>query len=393
MKVPGLPENFTEHGRSIDTLFGWMFWTTSLITVGVIGVMILFLLRYRSTSKAGTSGESESPRGSWLLETIWTIVPLLILTAFALASTRIWDRYRSPSDSNDQRPLDPVRVMVIGQQFKWNVIYAGRDNRIGRYLIYPKPTDLTWPAYPDLINPKKLTTTFKNLPGPAALPQRESLRAIADYIEQANPLGKDFSDFDGIDDDWSRTPGRPMFLPARRAVEILVTSKDVIHDFFVPNFRIKLDAVPGRLGRIALTLTDSSTRRVSIDDMPASTPIWLGAESPITHPTEIVTVRNRSAPLVLIRNLQSMNEAAAVIIQRRTGRPRDQINEQEISETIDWLRRTLKDMNKSEVTGIVRPFEVVCEELCGPEHYTMRNELHVLSAEEFDAFLSGIAEK
>ena len=40
-------------------------------------------------------------------------------------------------------------------------------------------------------------------------------------------------------------PTRRLTLPKGRPIEIVLSSKDVIHDFFLPNFRVKQDAVPG----------------------------------------------------------------------------------------------------------------------------------------------------
>ncbi|WP_437948576.1 cytochrome c oxidase subunit II [Sorangium sp. So ce296] len=37
-----------------------------------------------------------------------------------------------------------------------------------------------------------------------------------------------------------------LYVPARRPVKLVMTSRDVIHSFFVPDFRIKYDVVPGR---------------------------------------------------------------------------------------------------------------------------------------------------
>ncbi len=56
-------------------------------------------------------------------------------------------------------------MLVIGQQFKWNVVYPGPDGRFGRYGVYPRPTDAAWPVGPD-----GSPTGFAGVTGPAALP-------------------------------------------------------------------------------------------------------------------------------------------------------------------------------------------------------------------------------
>ena len=79
-----------------------------------------------------------------------------------------WDEYRYSPTAEDPNRL---KVLVIGEQFKWNVIYPGPKGKIGRYLLYPKPTDLAWPIVP----PNKAgTIQFPNVPGPAYLPETQA---------------------------------------------------------------------------------------------------------------------------------------------------------------------------------------------------------------------------
>src|SRR5205085_856339 len=77
-------------------------------------------------------------------------------------------------------------------------------------------------------------------------------------LDAKNPLGKDFTDPDGLDDDFADALNRTVFVPKGRQVEISLSSKDVLHDFFLPNFRVKLDAVPGMRGLIFFKPTTSS---------------------------------------------------------------------------------------------------------------------------------------
>ena len=61
-----------------------------------------------------------------------------------------------------------------------------------------------------------------------------------------NPLGVDRNNPDGKDD--IMVPR--MAVPVNRQIEVLLRTKDVIHDFFVPELRIKLDTVPGLIGKL-----------------------------------------------------------------------------------------------------------------------------------------------
>jgi cytochrome c oxidase subunit 2 len=91
-----------------------------------------------------------------------------------------------------------VVVEVTGEQFTWNVRYPGPDGVFGR----------TVPA----------------------------------LISQENAIGLDPADVAGADDIQDLAL---IHVPVNRAVLIKLRSKDVLHSFYLPNHRIKQDAVPG----------------------------------------------------------------------------------------------------------------------------------------------------
>ena len=64
----------------------------------------------------------------------------------------------------------------------------------------------------------------------------------AEFIDSDNVLGLDPDDEDGWDD---ITTLNELHVPTGKPTIIHLTSKDVIHSFFVPSFRVKLDAMPG----------------------------------------------------------------------------------------------------------------------------------------------------
>ena len=106
----------------------------------------------------------------------------------------VWSEY-----FDAQAPADATVIEVTAQQFMWNVRYPGVDGVFGR-------TD------PKLVD------------------------------DTANPLGLDRSDPAGKDDVVALND---ITVPFGHAVHVRLRSKDVIHSFFLPNFRVKQDAVPG----------------------------------------------------------------------------------------------------------------------------------------------------
>lgn len=237
-----LPANHSEHGVEIDRLFGLIFWIAAVIFVGVHVVLLLSLILHRN--RPGRT-KAWFIHGNTRLEVVWTIIPAIVLTVVSLLSTRVWDAYHAKADPADRNIF---RVMVIGQQFKWNVIYPGPDGVLGRYLQYPSPTDPRWPG----------NERFRSTNGPGDLPMEKAIEAVNAYIEQVNPLGKDMDDPAGVDDDWRNALARDVVVPVGRRVEVTLGSRDVIHDFAVPLLRVKMDTVPGMLGKLSFTATTTS---------------------------------------------------------------------------------------------------------------------------------------
>ena len=112
-------------------------------------------------------------------------------------------------------------VEVTGQQFVWNMRYAGEDNQFG-------PTQI-------------------------------------ELIDDAggNPVGVDRSEPTGADD--IMVP--EMRVPVNREVEVVLKSKDVLHNFFVPELRIKLDTVPGLVGVLRFTPDSEGTFEIVCSEL------------------------------------------------------------------------------------------------------------------------------
>jgi cytochrome c oxidase subunit 2 len=142
--------------------------------------------------------EGAAPAAYWhdnsRLEWTWTLVTAGIMVIFTVNALSLWAQVTGPA------PADALVVEVTGQQFAWNVRYAGPDGIFGR-------TDVA----------KVDSAAF-------------------------NFIGLDRSDPNAADDIVLQNQ---LFLPEGRPVRVRLRSLDVIHSFFLPNFRVKQDAMPG----------------------------------------------------------------------------------------------------------------------------------------------------
>lgn len=188
----GMPALASTHGGQIDNMIGWVHVFMLILFVGWGGFFVYCLFRFRRSRNPVASYTGSKSQASTYSEIGVVVVEAILLFGFAIPlwAARV-DRMPPESES--------LVVHITGEQFAWNVHYAGPDGKFGRTDI--KLIDL-----------------------------------------QSNPLGLDRSDPVAKDD---VTTVNQLFLPVNKPIIVKLRSKDVIHSFGVPEFRVKQDAIPG----------------------------------------------------------------------------------------------------------------------------------------------------
>ena len=188
----GMPAVASAHGGQIDSLLGWIHIFMALLFVGWGAFFIYLLVRFRKSRNPVADYQGVTSHRSVYLEVGVAVVEAVLLIGFAIP---LW------AARVDARPPEneALVVQVTGEQFAWNIHYPGPDRVFGR-------TDIT-----------KLDL-------------------------QTNPLGLDRDDPAAKDD---VTLVNQMNLPVNKPIIIKLRSKEVIHSFGVPEFRVKQDAIPG----------------------------------------------------------------------------------------------------------------------------------------------------
>lgn len=190
----------TEHGAEIDTMFIITTIITTLVLVLTHILLFVFSFKYRMR---------EDKRAYYYphnntIEKIWTIVPAIVLTILVIFGFLTW---RSITNVPEDLQKSAIQVEVLGEQFQWNVRYAGADGVIGKRNY-------------------KLTTP-------------------------TNPYGIDFKDKTS----WDDIQGSDIVLPVGKSVRFHIVSKDIIHSFYIPDFRVQINAVPGMTNYFQFTPT------------------------------------------------------------------------------------------------------------------------------------------
>jgi cytochrome c oxidase subunit 2 len=194
----GLPLNLpvagSAHAAQLDNLTAIVHWFMIVLFVGW-GIFFAYsLFRFRKGRNPVASYEGAKGHFSTYGEAAVVLVEVILLVAFAVP---IWAARVGtlPDEKN------AVRVRIVAEQFAWNAQYPGADGVFGR-------TD------------SKLVKVG------------------------LNPLGLDPNDPAGKDDVVTLNQ---LHLPVNRKILINLSSKDVIHSFFLPQMRVKQDAIPGQV--------------------------------------------------------------------------------------------------------------------------------------------------
>jgi heme/copper-type cytochrome/quinol oxidase subunit 2 len=270
----------------------------------------------------------------------------------------------------------------VGEQFMWNIVYPGPDGKLGTYLAYPKPGD-----------PKYRGKTYE-----------EAVRAISADLA-ANPMGRvvnaDTSVADeGRDDDFATFAGRPLILPVDTNIDVHLSAKDVLHDFFLPNFRVKLDAVPGMRGHVYFRSKPEgqSTTTFEVSKAPADKMVWLDYD---TLGVEYVTTSKkfqlpdpepanpkRQGRRYWLVAFETLNDGAKKRLLRK-GVKSAQVDAEPklLTDEVEAFRADLLKAGIKELACLTRPHELVCEELCGANHYKMRGDVYIVSKTQYRHFI------
>lgn len=210
------PEAITDYARRIDTHFG-----ITLAVTGVIFLVAHLFLAYTVWHFGKRRARASNGAGNQRLEIFWTTATAILFIGLGLMGYTTWAEARFIDVRNETPDPNRLIVEVVGQQFVWNFRYAGSDGRFG-------------PTKTELINDA-----------------------------EANPVGLDRDDPYGADD--LMTPR--MAVPVNREVEVVLKSKDVLHNFFVPELRIKLDTVPGLTQRLRFKPDKVGTYEIACSEL------------------------------------------------------------------------------------------------------------------------------
>jgi cytochrome c oxidase subunit 2 len=170
-----------------------IFWICVVIGIVVFGVMFYSMFAFTKKKNPNPSTFHENSK----LELVWTIVPFLILVLMAVPASNTLTKIYDDTEGD-------INIQVIGYQWKWEYRYL--EDNIGFF--------------------SNLTTDL-------------------DEIYNRTPKGEHY--LEEVDE--------PVIIPVGKKIRFLITANDVIHSWWMPDFAIKQDAIPGFINT-AWTIVD-----------------------------------------------------------------------------------------------------------------------------------------
>jgi len=183
---------------TIDLTVDITFWITGIVFIILNGFLVWVIIRYRHREGAKAHYEPESKKLEWWLS-IGTTVGVVALLAPGLW---VWGNIIDVPD-------DASVVEVVGQQWHWSFRFPGEDGELGQVDIGRMSVD--------------------------------------------NPFGMKPDDPAGMDD--ILVASGELHIPIDKPHKFVLRSKDVLHNFTVPQFRVKMDLIPGMTPYAWLTPT------------------------------------------------------------------------------------------------------------------------------------------
>jgi cytochrome c oxidase subunit 2 len=188
-----LPLSASVHGDVVDSMFNITNIVTILIFIltHIALLSFAYLYRYKRNRKAYFFPHSNK------LEIIWTVAPALVLTFLVFRGIKAWNEifdFESLSDSTEVLVFE-----ATAKQFGWTLRYPGMDGEFGERII------------------------------------------DNEHITQINELGINWEDPNSLDDFMANE----LYLIKGVPTLARLGAQDVLHGFYLPHFRVKMDCVPG----------------------------------------------------------------------------------------------------------------------------------------------------
>ena len=259
-----LPLDASANAPVYDSLFRVLFSIGTILFLGIVGLVVFSLVRFRR--RRGDHTDGLAIEGNLLLEIVWTAIPAVVVLFVGIYSYDIYERMGGMSSLNDHAAMHRMPSMETMETMEASVSAAAP----GLEGTAPAQAPRVWGG-------------IGTAAGEAdVLPVEVTAMQFAFIFHY--PEG-------------DITSGE-LHVPSGRPVELRMKANDVIHAFWVPQFRLKQDVIPGQPTVLTFTPTKAGSypiicaelcgpyhggmRSTVVVHEPEAYDAWLQKNSPLT---------------------------------------------------------------------------------------------------------------
>ncbi|MFN9643856.1 MAG: cytochrome c oxidase subunit II [Cyanobacteriota bacterium] len=211
-----LPLAASQNAPVYDELFKVLFSIGSVLFIGILGLLLFSLVRFRR--RAGDTADGAPIEGNLPLEIVWTAIPAVVVLFIGIYSYDIYDRMGGMTPLNDHSAMAHASMAMDSPPSTEAAMLASA------------PQSRVWGGIGVTAGDEALAIDLTAL----------QFAFIFHYPEANITSGE-------------------LHIPANRSVELRMKANDVIHAFWVPQFRLKQDVIPGQQTILTFTATRPGT--------------------------------------------------------------------------------------------------------------------------------------
>lgn len=225
-----MPEQASEQAPLVDDFFDVMMTIGTALFLVVEGAIVIAMIRFRR--REGDDTDAEPIIGNLPLEAFWTAIPAIIVIGLGIYSVEVY---------RDMGGFEPAHHLVAKADTP-----AQMASMPGSAIAAPLVADAEG-MESDEAAPKGAKYGF------GAAPKRQG--QAADLV--VNVTGLQFAWIFNYAD--SGIVAGELHVPVGKDVQLNISAQDVIHSFWVPQFRLKQDAIPGQETELRFVATKPGT--------------------------------------------------------------------------------------------------------------------------------------
>ncbi|MEB3325459.1 MAG: cytochrome c oxidase subunit II [Cyanobacteriota bacterium] len=214
-----LPLDASQNAPVYDELFKVLFSIGSVLFIGILGLLIFSLVRFRR--RPGDTADGAPIEGNLPLEIVWTAIPAIVVLFIGIYSYDIYERM------GGMTPLNEHSSMVHSSMSQSSAL---QEAAITTGVPSPSAESRVWGGIGLLSGENALIVNLTAL----------QFAFIFNYPGASITSGE-------------------LHVPVNQPVELRMKANDVIHAFWVPQFRLKQDIIPGQQTILTFTATRPGT--------------------------------------------------------------------------------------------------------------------------------------